>query len=191
VGEAARAAAHRAHGVQTWVALPDGQQDVPPSFAHHPAASLPRLQRPGATVTVIAGDAYGLRSPVSVLSPTLYCAAQLGSDATLALPAEHEERAIYVVEGRIAIDGTIVEEGTMATLARAIDVDLRALTRARLMLLGGAPVGGRFVHWNFVASTRDRIEQARGDWARYGDAAARGRFGSVPGQVEFIALPAR
>jgi len=187
---ARRAAPHRAHGVQTWVALPDAHEDAAPAFEHHPAATLPRIDLPGAEVTVIAGRAWQASSPVSVLSPTLYCAVGLAPGATLRVPPEHEQRAVYVVDGRIDIDGTALEAGTMATLAAGTEPAAVAASGARLMLLGGAPVGPRFVHWNFVASTRERIEQARREWSRYGDFAARGRFGSVPGESEFIPLPA-
>lgn len=186
---ALRAAPHRAHGVQTWVALPNADEDMAPAFEHHPAETLPRLALPGAEVTVIAGDAFGLRSPVNVRSPTLYCAVRLAAGGALRLDAAHAERAVYVVEGSVNVDGATVDEGAMAVLAGGVEVTVRAGAGARLMLLGGAPVGPRFVHWNFVASSRQRIEQARSEWARYGDTAARGRFGSVPGETEFIPLP--
>ncbi len=188
---ALRAAPHRAHGVQTWVALPEAHEDAPPAFEHHPAHSLPRVALPGATVTVIAGDAFGRRSPVSVLSPTLYCTALLAAGAALQLSAEHEQRAVYVVEGAVTVDGAVIGEGTMAVLAGGVEVMLHAAAGARLMLLGGAPVGLRVVHWNFVASSRERIARAREEWSRYGDPASRVRFGTVPGENEHIPLPAR
>ena len=187
----ARGAPHRAHGVQTWVALPGEEEEAAPAFEHHPASTLPRIELAGARVTVIAGTAFGARSPVSARSPTLYCAAELDAGAALALPAEHEQRAVYVVDGRLEIGGTAVGAGEMAVLSPAAGVELRAPEPARLMLVGGAPLGPRFVNWNFVASTRERIERARSDWARYGDAAGRGRFGAVPGETEFIPLPSR
>lgn len=121
-----RAAPHRAHGVQTWIALPSDGEDAAPAFEHHPAPTLPRVELAGATVTVIAGNAFGEHSPVSVRSPTLYCAAELDADATLVLPAEHEQRAVYVVDGRIEIDGSTVDEGVMAVLSPAGGVELRA-----------------------------------------------------------------
>jgi redox-sensitive bicupin YhaK (pirin superfamily) len=186
-----RIAAHRAHGVQTWVALPDGHEDTAPAFEHHPARSLPQVDLPGAAITVIAGHAFGRRSPVNVRSPTLYCAAALEAGAALPLPAEHDERAVYVVDGSVTVDGTPVEAGTLAVLAHGAGVTAHSATGAQLMLLGGTPVGPRFVHWNFVASTRERIEAARRDWSSYGDAAARHRFGTVPGEHEFIPLPTR
>lgn len=186
---AQRAAPHRAHGVQTWVALPAEHEDAPPAFEHHPAAALPRLDLPGARLTVIAGDAFGARSPVGVRSPTLYCTATLEGGTTLPLPAEHDERGVYVVEGRLDIDGSAVDEGQLAVLAAGGTVPLHATAPTRLMLLGGAPVGPRIVHWNFVASTRERIDEARREWSRYGDAGARHSFGAVPGETEFNPLP--
>lgn len=186
-----RSAPHRAHGVQIWVALPDAEEDTAPAFAHHPARTLPRIELPGAEVTVIAGHAFGARSPVGVLSPTLYCAVRLHAGATLPLAAEHDERAAYVVAGRVDIDGATAVEGTMAVLNRGAEVTVQAPEGAWLMLLGGTPVGRRFLNWNFVASTRERIEEARQEWSCYGDAAERGRFGRVPGEREFVPLPPR
>jgi redox-sensitive bicupin YhaK (pirin superfamily) len=184
-----RASTHRVHGVQTWLALPEEHEDIAPAFEHHPARTLPRLELPGAAVTVIAGDAFGARSPVSVLSPTLYCAVSLDAGARLELAAEHEQRAVYAIDGKVSVDGTPLDEGTMAVLAPGAAVELRAAAATRVMLLGGAPLGPRVVNWNFVASTRERIEQARRDWSSYGEAGARGRFGPVPGETEFIPLP--
>jgi redox-sensitive bicupin YhaK (pirin superfamily) len=184
-----RARPHRAHGVQTWIALPDGHEDIAPAFEHHPASALPRIDLPGAAVTVIAGDAFGARSPVSVLSPTLYCAVRLDAGTLLPLPPEHDERAVYAIDGNVWVDGTALDEGTLAVLSGGGTVELRASAAARVMLLGGAPVGPRFVHWNFVASTRERIEQARQEWRRYGEPDGRGRFGTVSGETEFIPLP--
>jgi redox-sensitive bicupin YhaK (pirin superfamily) len=184
-----RSSPHRAHGVQTWVALPDGQEDVAPSFEHHPASTLPQVALPGAAVTVIAGTAFGARSPVGVRSPTLYCAVRFAPGATLTLPAEHDERAVYAIDDGVAVDGTALDGGVLAVLAAGRAVELHAVAGARLMLLGGAPVGPRVVNWNFVASTRERIAQARDDWRRYGEPQARSRFGSVPGETEFIPLP--
>ncbi len=185
-----RSVPHRLHGVQTWVALPDADEEAAPAFEHHPANTLPRVETPGVEIRVIAGTAFGARSPVSVRSPTLYCAARLAAGAALPLAAEHEERAVYVVEGAVSIDGETVDEGCLAVLAAGRTANLVAGAAARLMLLGGTAVGPRLVHWNFVASTRARVEQAREDWSRYGRPGAAGRFGPVPGEHEFIPLPA-
>lgn len=181
----------RLHGMQTWLALPAEQEDCAPAFEHHPACTLPRLERDGVHGVVIAGTAFGLRSPVGVFSPTLYCALDLATGARIDLGTEHPERAVYVVDGQLDLDGQALERGTLAVLQPGSDVTLTSAAGARLMLLGGAPLGPRFVWWNLVSSAREKIEAARADWARYGDAAARGRFGSVPGEHEFIPLPAR
>jgi redox-sensitive bicupin YhaK (pirin superfamily) len=181
----------RAHGVQTWVGLPLDQEDTAPAFEHHPAATLPQFEMPGIAIRVIAGHAFGKRAPVGVVSPTLYCAVELAADARLIVPAEHEERAVYVVAGSVSIDGRQLEPGTMAVLAPGIDVTVQAARASTLMLLGGAPIGERFVYWNFVASTRARIDTAKADWSHYGDTASRDRFGSIAGESEFIALPAK
>jgi redox-sensitive bicupin YhaK (pirin superfamily) len=189
--QALRATSSRAHGMQTWVALPQAQEQARPSFSHHPGDTLPQLVLPGASIRVIAGAAWGERSPVPVASPTLYCAIDLAAGAGLELPDEHEQRALYPVEGNVSIGGMEVAAGEFAVLAPG-RVALVAETRCRLMLLGGAPVGERFIWWNFVASTREKIESARADWSRYGEPAEAGaRFGPVPGETEFIPLPAK
>lgn len=184
-------AGSRVHGVQTWVALPLEHEEDAPSFEHHAAATLPRLDLPGVSVRVIAGAAFGQRAPVGVFSPTLYCALKLDLAARLTVPAEHPERALYVVAGIVEIDGQLLVRGQMAALTQGAQVDVVAKSAARAMLLGGAPVGERHIEWNLVASSREKIEAARTEWLRYGNVAARRRFGSIPGETEFIPLPAR
>jgi redox-sensitive bicupin YhaK (pirin superfamily) len=174
----------RAHGIQTWVALPRHEEERAPSFAHHPAASLPRIERPGVTLTVIAGSAYGLHSPVEVFSPTLYVDGILAAGATLEIEAEHAERSCYVALGRIELDGERFGPGQFIVLSQAAGaVTVRALEDSRVMLAGGAPLDGpRYIEWNFVSSTRDRIEAAKRDWREE-------RFAAVPGDSERIPLP--
>ena len=174
----------RAHGIQTWIALPRAEEEREPSFAHHAAASLPRIDRPGVILTVIAGTAYGQRSPVDVFSPTLYVDVQLAAGATVGVPDEHEQRACYVAQGRIEIDGKAYDEGQFMVLAAAAGpVSIRALGNSRVMLAGGAPLDGlRHIYWNFVSSSRERIEAARRDWREQ-------RFAAVPGDAERIPLP--
>jgi hypothetical protein len=180
-----RAAGPGVHGIQTWVALPREHEEVEPSFFHHPARTLPVVETPGATVRVIAGRAFGARSPVAVFTDTLYAAAELDPGARLLLPAEHEERGVYVVEGNVTIGDAAVEAGELAVLAPDGAVELRAPFSATLMLLGGAKMDGpRFIWWNFVSSARARIEQAKADWRE-------DRFGAVPGETERIPLPER
>ncbi|MGE5339353.1 MAG: pirin family protein [Gemmatimonadota bacterium] len=181
----------RVHGVQTWVALPLEHEDDAPSFEHHPAATLPRVDLPGVGVHVIAGTAFGERSPVGVFSPTLYCSLKLDAAASLTIPSEHAERAVYVVAGLIEIDGQLLTAGQMAVLAGGSDVVVTAKSAARAMLLGGAPVGERQIFWNFVASSTARLDAAKAEWMHYGNVAARHRFGSIAGDTEYIPLPAR
>jgi redox-sensitive bicupin YhaK (pirin superfamily) len=174
----------RAHGIQTWIALPRAEEERAPSFAHHPPATLPQLEQPGARLTVIAGTAYGHRSPVEVFSPTLYVDARLRMDARIEVDAGHEQRACYVAQGQVEIAGERCHEGQLVVLATdSGPVSLRALAESRVMLAGGAALDGpRHVEWNFVSSSRERIELAKADWR------AR-RFAPVPGDDERIPLP--
>jgi redox-sensitive bicupin YhaK (pirin superfamily) len=174
----------RVHGIQSWVALPSREEECDPSFAHHPEATLPRITRPGVELRVIAGNAYGAVAPVAVLSPTLYVAAALETGATVTLPDEHAERAAYIVEGSVLCDEREHSVGTMLVFRRGAPAKLTANTAARVMLLGGAPLEGpRHIYWNFVSSSKERIEQAKQDWKA-------GRFPKIPGDdQDFIPLP--
>ncbi len=176
------------HGIQSWVAVPKEHEHDDPSFAHHPAATLPSFALPGARITVIAGTAFGHTSPVAVLVPTLYAVADLDAGSTLMLDTEHEERALYVVEGDVTIDGTPVPAQTMAALTSTADVVIAAGSAARVMLVGGTKLDApRALEWNFVASDREAIDAARDDWAAFPNA----RFPQVPGETEWIPLPPR
>jgi redox-sensitive bicupin YhaK (pirin superfamily) len=180
-----RARGIRMHGLQTWVALPHDAEDAPPAFVHVAASALPRLSVDAATVVVVAGHAFGARAPTPTHSDTLYAAVELPAGATLAVPAEHEERAVYVVAGEIEIDGAPVPEAHMAVLAKPERSRIAARTAATLMLVGGAKVDGpRIVWWNFVASSPERIEAAKAKWRAQA-------FAAVPGETEFIPLPER
>ena len=182
---AERAAGHRMHGIQTWVALPVAEEEIEPSFHHHAADSLPEFEHQGARLRVIAGTAYGAMSPVRVHAPTLYVDALFESAGSLVVPPEHEERAVHVVEGAVSIDGTGVAPGCMLVVAPGGDIVVTADGPARVLLCGGAPLDGeRHIWWNFVSSRRERIEQAKADWLAQ-------RLGSVPGESEFIPLPER
>jgi redox-sensitive bicupin YhaK (pirin superfamily) len=172
------------HGIQSWVALPTADEEAAPRFEHHPAATIPRLTLEGASLEVVAGAAYGARSPVGVCSQTLYVAARLAAGATLPLPDEHPERAVYVAAGEIAAGERRIGPGGMLIFP-AGPAAVEALAPSRLILIGGAPLDGeRHIWWNFVSSSLDRIERAKADWKA-------GRFGVVPGDdKEFIPLPA-
>lgn len=181
--EADRRSASGLHGIQSWIALPVADEEAEPSFSHTAKEQLPSFEQEGVRLRLIAGSAYGRTSPVRVFSKTFYLDGELAEGAGLDLPEEHEERAVYVVEGAVELAGQRVEARTMAVLAPGGAPRLRALTDARVMLLGGEPLTGeRFIWWNFVSSSQERIEQAKRDWQD-------GRFASVPGETEFIPLP--
>lgn len=180
----ARAGGQQLHGIQVWVALPQADAEVEPEFHHHDRAALPRISGPGMEAVLIAGTAYGERSPVKVFAPMFFLEVQLSAGAELALPAEHAERGVHVVEGAVRWGELEVGAQQMAVQAGPAAPSLRAREPSRLMLFGGAPLDGeRHLWWNFVASTRERIEQAKADWRE-------GRFPKVPGDDrEFIPLP--
>jgi redox-sensitive bicupin YhaK (pirin superfamily) len=178
-----RANGQRLHGVQTWLGLPLESQDVDPDFHHHAAATLPEDERDGVRIRLIAGTGFGMESPVRVYSPTLYVDARFAAGSRMMLPAEHVERAVYLIDGELSIDGNLLPRERMHVLVGAHEAELAAATPARALICGGAPLDGeRIIWWNFVASSRSRIERAKADWAAQ-------RFGQVPGETEFIPLP--
>jgi redox-sensitive bicupin YhaK (pirin superfamily) len=179
---ATRAAGPHIHGIQSWVALPDGDEDVDPSFAHHPFASLPRSLVDNVDLIIIAGQSFGLTSPVATLWPTLYAHAEMAAATSLRVPVEHTERAVYVVRGSVVIEGATLSAGTMGVLEN-VAVTIQAPAGATLMLLGGERFPTpRYLFWNFVASTHDRIDNAKERWRRQ-------EFPTVPNETEFIPLP--
>ncbi len=170
-------------GIQSWVALPKDQEETDPAFFHHPANTLPAISRDGVEMRLIAGTAYGETSPVATASPMFYVDVRMDTGTSLEVTDEHEERAVYVVEGAIAIDGETHGENEMLILAPNADVTVTAQGVSRIMLLGGAPIDGeRHIWWNFVSSSKERIDQAKADWKE-------GRFGKIEGDDEFIPLP--
>jgi redox-sensitive bicupin YhaK (pirin superfamily) len=179
----ARNAGEKIHGIQSWVALPDGKEDVDPSFAHYPASDLPRRSADGVELTLVAGNGFGMQSPVITLWPTLYAHAKFAPGAALAVPTDHEERAVYVVSGELTAGETRIGEGQLGVLEPQSHQTLRASGESQVMLLGGARfASARFIWWNFVASSRERIERAKDRWSS-------GGFSAVPGETEFIPLP--
>jgi redox-sensitive bicupin YhaK (pirin superfamily) len=179
-----RLRARTMHGLQLWVALPRDYEEMAPGFAHYEAAALPVAEFGGATIRVIAGAAFGLRSPVNALSELFFADVTLPAGRPLVLDADYDERAVYIVEGEIAIRNTVFPAGRLVAFHPGSRAVITAATESRLAFLGGAPLDGpRHLWWNFVSSSKDRIEQAKADWAR-------DRFGlSVPGDDEFIPLP--
>ena len=178
-----RGAGPALHGLQTWVALPLAQEDVAPSFTHVPAARLPRFDVDGARATVVAGRAFGREAPTPTHSDTLYAALEMPAGTTVTIPDDHEQRAVYAVTGAVDVAGVPVPEATMAVVETPGAFVVHARTAATVMLVGGARLDGeRFIWWNFVASSRERIEAAKGTWQAQG-------YGHVPGETEFIPLP--
>jgi redox-sensitive bicupin YhaK (pirin superfamily) len=184
---ARRAAPHRLSGIQSWVALPKAQEETAPDFAHHPGTTLPVIEDGGVRLRIVAGAAWGARAPVAIASELFYADAVLAPGAQLPLP-EHEERGAWVVEGAVEIAGQRFEAGRMLVFRAGDAVSLTAgPTGARLLLLGGAAMDGpRYLYWNFVSSSRERIEEAKRAWSR-------DRMGLVvPGdEKEWIPLPER
>jgi redox-sensitive bicupin YhaK (pirin superfamily) len=174
----------RLHGIQSWIALPLALEEMEPTFVHYPANTLPERSIDGCTLRVIMGSAYGLQSPVLTYSPTLYLEAMLPAGGELVLLDEAQERAVYVVTGSVAIGDDVYAEGTLAVLREGAIAPLKAATEARVIVVGGAPVGPRHIWWNFVSSSEARIERAKRDWAEM-------RMGTVSGDDEFIPLPER
>ncbi len=171
----------RLHGIQTWMALPEHQQEIDPAFVHYPAASLPVIQDRGVTTTIVIGEAYDVQSPVSVHAHTLYLVQTLDADAVVTIPDSAVERAVYVVAGRVNIGAHQVDAGALAAI-RGVGVKMRAQVFSRVVIAGGEPIGARHLWWNFVHTSRERIESAKRDWRD-------GRFGTVPGDPEYIPLP--
>ncbi len=186
--DSVRAAGPRLWGLQFWVALPLALEQCPPAFAHHGADEIPRVTRQGARVSVVLGEAFGATSPVAVTSPMFLVDVRLDAGASIDLEADHAERAAYVLEGAVSANGdaaatpkehlVVFEPGEPARLTAGGEP-------AHVVLLGGAPLDApRFVWWNFVSSSRDRILEAQAAWSEQ-------RFPAVPGETEFIPLPAR
>jgi redox-sensitive bicupin YhaK (pirin superfamily) len=181
---------HSLYGIQTWVALPDDAEDREPSFEHHGKEALPFLENEGVRLRLILGRAYGESAPVSTFSEMFYGDVVMAAGAALPLPDDHEDRGVYVTEGAVTVAGQSFPSGQMMVFRPGDRIALKAGEQgARIMILGGATLGGpRYIWWNFVASTRERIEQAKADWraGKWQD----GRFALPPGDTdEFIPLP--
>ncbi|WP_426099395.1 pirin family protein [Pseudomonas sp. PSPC3-3] len=173
------------HGLQVWLASPKDHETGPGHYSHHPAASLPASDNLGVQIRLIAGNGFCLKSPVPVLSPTLYANVQMQTATTLLIPDEHEERAVYVLEGDVQLDGEPLEVHSLVVLPSGQEMTLSAETDCHLMVFGGAPLDGpRRINWNFVASDPAVIEQARQRWAA-------ADWPTVPGETERIELPVR
>jgi redox-sensitive bicupin YhaK (pirin superfamily) len=214
-----RAIESKLHGLQLWIALPDADEETEPSFLHYPAEALPEVELGGTRIRIVMGRGYGHASPVASYSPLLYLDARLPAGATFTLPAEHRERAAYVVSGAVDVEGDpgprapngatdtaggsgsgtasrsgsgsgtaggagegCYPAGVMLVAREGAHLELTAREPSRVVVIGGEPIGSRHIWWNFVSSSKSRIEQAKQDWRAM-------RFGKVPGDDEFIPLP--
>jgi hypothetical protein len=181
-----RAKPHELYGIQAWAALPASHEEAAPAFAHHDADELPRIAGEGKRVRLIMGSLYGATAPTEFPHPSFYAEAVMAPGAVLPLDPDYDERAIYVVAGEIDIAGDLFGPGRLLTFRPGDRISVLAVSQARLMLLGGEPMDGpRHIWWNFVSSSKERIDQAKADWRLR-------RFDSVPGdEAEFIPLPER
>ncbi len=182
VTEEILASGQRLHGIQVWVALPVESEDIEPRFEHYAAEDIPAVDLEGANARVVIGSAYGLTSPVQTESETLYVELKIDADASVELPRT-EELGVFVVDGDISVDGQVIPAGFLAVVENDAAVTIEASSRSHVMLCGGATLPGeRILWWNFVSSSRARLQQAKADWRD-------GRFEPVPGESDFIPLP--
>ncbi len=170
------------HGIQSWIALPDDEEERDPAFQHYAKDVLPEVEVDGVTVRIIMGEAYGNCSPVPTFSKTLYLECVIPAGGRIELPKDYSELAFYVVDGSVRVDERSYADGVMAVACAGRIVELEAERDSRVMVVGGDPLGTRHIWWNFVSSSKGRIEQAKSNWKN-------GRFDSVPGDSEFIPLP--
>ena len=173
----------RIHGLQVWLALPREEEERAPSYSHHSAASLPQQDALGVRIRLVAGSGFCLESPVPVLSPTLYADVHMEAGATLLVPTEHPQRALYLLEGEVLLDDQPLAINTLTVLPEGVQFSLAACGSAHLVIIGGAPLDGpRRMNWNFVSSDPQRIDAARARWAA-------GDWPHVPGETTRIELP--
>jgi len=177
---------YRNHGLQLWLAVPPEREEDAPGFQHVPSAEIPSLEIDGVELRVLIGSAFGLTSPVRAVSPTLYVNLNFPTEANAAatIPDAAEERALYSTDEAFELDGQPMPAHTMVVLEAGAEPVLRAARGAHIVLIGGAPLGHRFMVWNFVSSRKERIVAAQDDWLAQ-------RFARVPGETEFIPLPVR
>jgi redox-sensitive bicupin YhaK (pirin superfamily) len=173
----------RSHGLQLWAALPQSHEEVAPSFSHTPAGAIPEVDVAGGRARVLIGSAFGATSPVPTFSETLYLDISLDAGATLTLDNLPAQAAVYAVEGELAIDGELVPPFTMAVLDTGNGAHITTAAGVKFVVIGGAPLDGkRYIFWNFVSSSKERLAQAADDWEQQ-------RYAAVPGETEWIPLP--
>jgi hypothetical protein len=183
--EKARAQGDHVHGIQSWVALPDGDEETAPSFTHYGSDDLPVFEDGrGVRTRLLAGEAFGVKCAVKTHSPMFYAHCTLDAGARAQLPSEYSERAAYIVSGSVEAAGRTYGSGQMLVFTKGVDAVVQAALASTVMVLGGESVGQRFIDWNFVSSSKDRIEQAKADWR-----AGRMKLPDLD-NAEFIPLPA-
>jgi redox-sensitive bicupin YhaK (pirin superfamily) len=183
-GAEKRATGSPIHGLQMWVALPAAKEEMDAGFAHHVVDEFPIVRDEGLFARVVVGSLYGVKSPVPTVHETMFANVLLRANAKIPLDADHEERALYVVDGTVDIAGDKFEPGRLLVFKPGDKVTVAAATDTHFVIVGGAPMDGpRHIWWNFVSSRKERIEQAKAEWKA-------GHFGKVPGdEIEFIPLP--
>lgn len=187
---ALRAAGHRLYGIQSWIALPEKAAETAPAFHHHPKATLPFIEKDGARMRLIAGTAFGETSPVNSFSEIFYLGVEAGAGASISLPDGYEERALYLLDGALDIDGEHFDGGRMVVFAKDAAPSIKVVAEAKLMLLGGAPLGERIIWWNLVSSSQARIDKAKADWTASANANFKNSvFSLPPDETEHIPLP--
>lgn len=175
-------AAHRQHGLQLWIALPEESEEIDPAFYHYPASAIPTRNINGVPVRVMMGSAYGISSPVKIFTDTLYAEAHLQVGQQLTLPAA-EELGVYVAQGGLTVGNTVMPTYSMAVVSDGSNICVTAAEESRIAVVGGAKMTPRYIEWNFVSSSKERLEKAKQDWRE-------GRFDKVVGdEEEFIPLP--
>lgn len=181
--QTARQREQQIHGLQIWIALPKEAEEVKSSFHHHGEKDIPTLRYEGADIRVVAGEFEKLKSPVATYSDLVYLDLKLFRNQPLSLPHNGMDLGIYVVEGAVKVGDTVVQAGDMAALSKAQEIRIEPLEDTQAMLLGGTPFAeDRFIWWNFVSSSQERIEKAKQDWREQ-------NFGKIRGETEFIPLP--
>ena len=180
--EVNRSSPQALHGLQLWVALPEDQQEIDPSFTHYPASDIPQVGLPGCTIRVMVGEAHGVTSPVVPNSPTLYIEYRMEDGARVSLPDDADEQAIYLVSGSLTIGEIQVPPRQMAVISSGESVEAVATSDTHFVIVGGTPLGKRHLYWNLLSTSLERLEQAKDDWRN-------DRFDHVPGETEFIPLP--
>jgi redox-sensitive bicupin YhaK (pirin superfamily) len=181
--EKARAEGGLTHGIQSWVALPERDEETEPGFTHYGEHALPLIEERGMSARLLAGEAFGAKAGVKTHSPMFYAHVELRAGETISLPDSYSERAAFVVSGSVEADGQTFHDGQLLVFAAHAAASVKAVTDCTLMLLGGEPLGPRFLEWNFVSSSKDRIEQAKADWR-----AGRMKLPDLD-HDEFIPLP--